>query len=115
VIPASSGGSLTQYLRSLCVLRDLQPRRLLPGHGPIIEEPGPLIREYLRHREDREHQIVEALRHGCATIGAIVERVYGAIAPAVARAAADTVRAHLDRLTDEGRVEQRGDVWLIRA
>ena len=115
VIPASGGGSLAQYLGSLHVLRDLRPRRLLPGHGPIIEEPEPLIREYVRHREEREHQIVEALRHGCATIGAIVDRVYGGIAPALARAAADTVRAHLDKLTDEGRAERRGDVWLIRA
>jgi glyoxylase-like metal-dependent hydrolase (beta-lactamase superfamily II) len=115
VIPASGGGSLAQYLRSLHALRDLRPRRLLPGHGPIIKEPEPLIREYVRHREERESQIVEALGHGGATIGAIVDRVYGGIAPALARAAADTVRAHLDKLTDEGRAERRGDVWLIRA
>ena len=39
VIPASAGGSLAQYLDSLRRIRALAPRRLLPGHGPVIDDP----------------------------------------------------------------------------
>src|ERR671914_674287 len=54
VIPASAGGNLVEYVASLDRLRALRPRRLLPGHGAIIEDPDALIAEYLAHRADRE-------------------------------------------------------------
>ena len=50
VIPATRGGNLRQYLDSLRLVRDLRPRRLLPGHGPIIDRPAVIIEDYLRHR-----------------------------------------------------------------
>jgi glyoxylase-like metal-dependent hydrolase (beta-lactamase superfamily II) len=111
VIPASTGGNLRQYLASLRRVLSLAPRRLLPGHGPIVDEPEVLLRQYLQHRQEREDQIVDALRAGCTTIEAIVERVYSGIAPALMRAAAETVRAHLDKLSEEGgagRLEANG-------
>jgi glyoxylase-like metal-dependent hydrolase (beta-lactamase superfamily II) len=64
VIPASKGGNLRHYLDSLARVRDLSPRRLLPGHGPIIEDPGALIDEYIKHRAEREDQVMAALRAG---------------------------------------------------
>ena len=39
VIPAGQGGDLRAYLASLRRVRDVHPRRLLPGHGPIIDDP----------------------------------------------------------------------------
>ena len=35
VIPAKKGGDLRAYLASLALVREMAPRRLLPGHGPI--------------------------------------------------------------------------------
>ena len=64
VIPARSGGNLRQYLESPRQVRRLRPKRLLPGHGPVIDEPERVIDEYLRHRADREAQVVAALRAG---------------------------------------------------
>ena len=61
VIPASKGGNLRQYLDSLRRIRALEPRRLLPGHGPIVDDPAALIDDYLRHRQQREDEIVAAL------------------------------------------------------
>jgi glyoxylase-like metal-dependent hydrolase (beta-lactamase superfamily II) len=113
VIPASAGGSLRDYLRSLRRVRALAPRRLLPGHGPIVIDPSAVIDAYLAHRAEREAQIAAALNEGCGTVEGIVDRLYGALPPELLRAAADTVRAHLVKLEEEGRAIQHGSGWRM--
>ena len=103
VIPASKGGDLRAYLASLRRVRDLGPRRLLPGHGPIIDDPAAVIDEYIAHREQREQQILKAILDGARTVPEIVRRVYPALPASLSEAAADSVRAHLVKLRDEGR------------
>ncbi len=104
VIPANKGGDLRQYLDSLKRVRALEPRRLLPGHGPIVEQPLALIDEYIAHREYRDQQILAAIAAGARTPEEIVERVYPSLASSLKRAAAATVEAHLQKLREEGRV-----------
>jgi glyoxylase-like metal-dependent hydrolase (beta-lactamase superfamily II) len=104
VIPASKGGSLRQYLASLERLRALAPRRLLPGHGPAIDDPVAIIDEYIAHRQERERQVLEAYLAGARTPEEIVERVYDGLSDGLRRAAADTVTAHLNKLREEGRL-----------
>lgn len=103
VIPARKGGDLRAYLASLKLVRDLGPRRLLPGHGPLVEDPAALIDEYLAHRQKREQQILQAILDGARTVDDIVRRVYPALPSSLSSAAADSVRAHLAKLRDEGR------------
>jgi glyoxylase-like metal-dependent hydrolase (beta-lactamase superfamily II) len=98
VIPASKGGDLAQYLDSLQRVRALEPRRLLPGHGPIVEDPAALIDEYLAHRDHRDRQVLEALAAGLTAPEAIAARIYGALHPSLADAAVETVKAHLTKL-----------------
>jgi len=102
VIPASKGGNLREYLDSLRRVRDLAPRRLLPGHGRIVDDPIALIDEYIAHREQREQQILKAILDGARTVPDIVRRVYPALPASLSGAAADSVRAHLVKLRDEG-------------
>ena len=110
VIPASAGGNLVQYLASLRRIRALQPRRLIPGHGPVIDDAATLIDEYLRHRVEREAQVLAGLRAGATSVDALVGRIYTNLQPTVIRAAADSVLAHLIKLRDEGlAVEQDGE------
>jgi glyoxylase-like metal-dependent hydrolase (beta-lactamase superfamily II) len=111
VIPATRGGDLAQYLDSLRRVRDLQPRRLLPGHGPLIDDPVAVIDAYLRHRAERESQILAAVADGCRTPEQIVGRVYGNLSPSLLTAAADSVLAHLIKLEREGRLVQRDSGW----
>jgi glyoxylase-like metal-dependent hydrolase (beta-lactamase superfamily II) len=103
VIPASKGGDLRAYLASLGRVRDLAPRRLLPGHGPIIDDPIPLIDAYIAHRAQREQQILQAILDGARTVPDIVRRVYPALPESLSAAAADSVRAHLRKLSEDGR------------
>jgi glyoxylase-like metal-dependent hydrolase (beta-lactamase superfamily II) len=113
VIPASKGGNLTHYLASLTRVRALQPKRLLPGHGPIVEDPAALIDEYLQHRARREEEIVAALRAGLRTPEQMVPRIYGVLNPTLSTAAADSVLAHLVKLHEENRAFVSDTGWQL--
>lgn len=113
VIPASKGGNLRHYLDSLARVRDLSPRRLLPGHGPIIDDPIPAIEVYLNHRMEREQEVIAAVRGGLLLPEQITARVYGPLSPVLTAAAADTVLAHLVKLHDEGRAFVSDDGWRL--
>ncbi|MEO6238702.1 MAG: MBL fold metallo-hydrolase [Vicinamibacterales bacterium] len=103
VIPSRKGGDLRAYLASLALVRELKPRRLLPGHGPIVDDPAALLDEYVAHRQMREQQILQAMLDGARTVEDIVRRVYPALPASLSEAAADSVRAHLTKLRDDGR------------
>src|SRR5262249_8065620 len=97
MIHSSRGGNLAQYLASLERLRALEPRRLLPAHGPAIDDPQTVIAGYIAHRLFRERQVESALRAGRTTVEAIAESIYDGLAPALLPAACENVRAHLEK------------------
>ena len=72
-----------------------------------------LIDEYLKHRAEREHQVLEALQSGCETIAQLVDRIYSGLHPSVVPAAADSVLAHLIKLRDEGKAVESSDIWRL--
>jgi glyoxylase-like metal-dependent hydrolase (beta-lactamase superfamily II) len=113
VIPGSRGGNLIEYLASLRRIRSLQPRVLLPGHGPAIADPAALIDGYLRHRAEREQQVVEALESGCVTPEQIVRRIYADLSSELTLAARESVLAHLIKLQQEGRARERDGTWTL--
>jgi glyoxylase-like metal-dependent hydrolase (beta-lactamase superfamily II) len=115
VIPATRGGSVTQYLDSLRRVRALRPKRLLPGHGPIIDNPDRVIDDYIEHRAERERQIVAALAAGAETPAQIATRVYRDLAAGLEAAAAESVLAHLEKLRSEGRAVVVDGRWRLQA
>ncbi len=115
VIPASRGGDLTQYLASLKRVRNLQPSRLLPGHGPIIDDPAKAIDEYVRHRAIREAQIVRALSQGHDTPERIASVLYEGLPQTIVPAAVESVLAHLIKLRVDGKAREDGNRWTLQA
>lgn len=103
LIPAGRGGNLRDYLASLETMDALDPVRIYPGHGPVIDDPHAVIAEYLEHRRQREEQVLACLADNVTDVGAIVARLYVGIAPGLEQAARMTVLAHLDKLREEGR------------
>jgi glyoxylase-like metal-dependent hydrolase (beta-lactamase superfamily II) len=117
VIPASHGGDLARYLDSLRRVLELQPRRILAGHGPVIEQPAALLRGYIAHRLARERQIIDALtQHGPVSIPALVSLVYAELKPELHGVAAENVLAHLRKLESESSAhpDEPGDVLAVR-
>lgn len=96
--------ALVRYLDALRRLRERGLALLLPGHGPLVADPGAKLDEYIAHRLDRETRLVAALDAGARTADELLDAVW-ADAPGLLRiAAAVTLRAHLDKLDDEGRL-----------
>ena len=110
-IPGNRGGDLRAYLDSLRRIIALAPRRILPAHGEVIEEPLPLLERYLAHRAERDEQIVAALRAGPTTSEAIAAVVYRGLNPSLLPMAGESVIAHLRKLEADGRVGRAGEVW----
>jgi len=109
----SRGGNLAQYLASLERLLALDAARLLPAHGPQVDNPRALLTGYLAHRLMREGQVLAALRAGHASVQAIAESIYDGLDPALLPAAQENVRAHLEKLKDEGIVMDEAGRWEL--
>lgn len=109
VIPASHGGDLADYLASLARIRELGPARVLPAHGPEIDDVAGLIDQYVEHRRRREDQILAALGNGPATPRQVAAIVYADLDEALMSAAGESVLAHLRKLRAEGRVRRCGE------
>lgn len=97
-------GDLTQYLRTLHRLRELEPRTIYPGHGPVVLDALGKLDEYLAHRQMREEQVLAGLAEGPRTPEELVPRIYGDYPVELHPLAARSVLAHLLKLEAEGRV-----------
>lgn len=102
-------GNMAAYLRSLRRLRELDPTTIYPGHGPTVLTPMGRLDYYLRHREEREDQVLRAMAQGKRTPSEMVPGIYGAEVPReMYPVAARSVLAHLIKLEREGRVTRTG-------
>jgi glyoxylase-like metal-dependent hydrolase (beta-lactamase superfamily II) len=113
MIHASRGGDLGAYLDSLERLRRLAPARLMPAHGPEIDDPDTVLRDYLAHRLMRERQVISALEAGRHSVPAIAESIYHGLDPALLPAAQENVRAHLEKLRRDGRAFEDDGRWRL--
>jgi hypothetical protein len=69
-----------------------------------VVEPQRYLRALIHHRRQRETSILNALADGPQTIPALVAKVYVGLNPALTRAAGLSSLAHLEDLTERGRV-----------
>jgi glyoxylase-like metal-dependent hydrolase (beta-lactamase superfamily II) len=110
-IPASHQGDLAQYMASLERVIALQPLRLLPAHGDPIDDPVDLLRRYLRHRREREQQVLDGVMGGMNTPEALVSLLYRGLSAHQRPRAIEMVAAHLVKLERDGRLVRRNDAW----
>lgn len=102
-------GDMAAYVRSLRKLRELEPSAVYPGHGPPILTPIGRLDYYIRHRAEREEQVLEALAAGKRSPSEMVPGIYaGEVGEEMFPAAARSVLAHLLKLEREGRVARTG-------
>lgn len=96
-------GQLGEYLDSLARLRDLAAGtpRLLPGHGPVLDDPAGVLDAYLAHRRARLAEVADVVASGVTDAADVVAVVYADVPREVWPAAELTVRAQLDYLSGE--------------
>ena len=87
--------------------------RIVPAHGPTLDEPVALFEYYVRHRLAREAKLVAALEAGAATFDEALRRTYDDVPSALLPLAAGSLEAHLVKLEEDGRVRREGDRVLM--
>lgn len=108
-------GDMFDYLNALRRLRHIDIARIVPAHGPEIDDPQARIAAYIAHRQQREEQILHALRQlgAGATIAQLVALVYQDVDVKFHPVAAHSVEAHLLKLEKEGMVACRDGGWAL--
>jgi glyoxylase-like metal-dependent hydrolase (beta-lactamase superfamily II) len=103
-------GEMTAYVHSLQVMRNLTPRTLYPGHGPVVFDAAGKLNEYIAHRARRESQVLAALRGGASTPEEMVPAIYAGegLHASMFPVASRSVLAHLLKLEREGRAARTG-------
>lgn len=112
---------LATYLQSLERMRRLPgfTARAYPGHGPVIEDGRAKIAEYIAHRQQREDQIVQALRAESGSQEGwepmqLVKVIYRDVPENLHLPALGGVMQVLRKLEKEGTVKQReGERWVL--
>ncbi|WP_242686352.1 MBL fold metallo-hydrolase [Aeromicrobium sp. IC_218] len=101
-IVAHPDGRLGPYLDSLRALQELvvtgHVQRILPAHGPVVDDPAAVVDFYLTHREQRLEQVRRAVAAGDTTAQQVVERVYADVDRSLWPAAERSVAAQLEHL-----------------
>ena len=104
---SSSVRNLKQYMVSLELLAGLRPNLLCPGHGQVLRNATARVQWYIKHRQEREEQILAAMEGGAAKVDEMVRSVYPRnLRKNLRGAAANNVRTHLQKLKEEGRVAE---------
>jgi len=103
---AHPDGRLGDYLDSLERLAALATagtvRTILPGHGPVVDDPAAVVAAYLAHRRSRLVQVEQAWADGARTPAEVVAVVYADVDRALWPAAELNVRAQLEHLDRRG-------------
>lgn len=109
VVVGAPEGDMRAYLSSLRRVHARNPDRLLPAHGPVIEDPRATCERLLEHRLDRETRVLEAVRAGNRRPAAIVDAAYEKDVSEVFALAEATVVAHLVKLAHEQQIAWDGE------
>jgi glyoxylase-like metal-dependent hydrolase (beta-lactamase superfamily II) len=106
-------GSMRDYIDSLRRLQDAYATTAFslacPGHGPVIPDARAKIAQYIEHRLQREDDVAAAVASGANTVDDLMPIIYPDVQPHLAWPARSTLQTHLDKLVEDGRLEQPSD------
>ena len=107
-------GDMADYIESMRKLLRYEARLIAPGHGPMVDDPQAKIKGLIDHRLEREEQIVALVKDGNNTIDEMFSAIYPALHTGLHNTAKSQIRAHLNKLEKDGRVErsEHGDYAL---
>ncbi|KAF2176389.1 Metallo-hydrolase/oxidoreductase [Zopfia rhizophila CBS 207.26] len=98
---------LATYMKSLDRMSTQFKGRAYPGHGPVIEDGPAKILEYIRHRKEREKQVLDVLaeeKEGGWTAMNIVKIIYKDYPENLYAPAEKGILQILGKLLKEGKV-----------
>lgn len=106
VLDPDGGGNMKAYLDSTHRLLEFPVEVILPCHGaPTLINPLSLLNSYIKHRLEREKDILEAWNSGITEMEGILEKVYKDTPPKLYGAATRNIILHLEKLSDEKKIK----------
>ncbi|KAL5239266.1 hypothetical protein ACI65C_006676 [Semiaphis heraclei] len=108
---------LTEYLKSLQLILDLNPTVIFPGHGSVIKDPIVRVNNYIKHRLEREVELYNLINKspaGSLSVEEIVNEMYKVIPNDYKKVALYIVKNHLDKLLKDGKVVLINNKWKIK-
>ncbi|KAM3070118.1 hypothetical protein ACMFMG_003848 [Clarireedia jacksonii] len=120
---------LTTYLGSLDRMKGLFRGKAYPGHGAVIEHGPAKIEEYIKHRKERESQVIQVLKSAKARPGVlissdeeaddwtsmeIVKIIYADVPESLHIPANGGILQILHKLEGDGKIIQKQDRWRIK-
>jgi glyoxylase-like metal-dependent hydrolase (beta-lactamase superfamily II) len=102
-------GEITLYLQTMEKFLRYDPAVIYPGQGPVVADTRARINELIKHRHQREQQIVDLLRQSPRSVDDVVAKLYANVKPGVMHLAKNQVRSHLIKLEQEGKVAATGE------
>lgn len=103
-------GDMAAYMATLERLAQGGFRRLLPTHGPAVEDPAARLADLVAHRRGREAAILAALGPRPQTLAEIAAQAYAGTPEGLMPAARRSAFAHLVALWQQGRAEAAPDL-----
>ena len=97
-------GDLGSFMNSLEKLSSREEIIYYPGHGKPLKEPRKMVLAQIKHRRDREKQILNSVSKISRTPAEIVDDVYVDLNPMLKAAAIRNVLAHLIDLYERDKV-----------
>jgi glyoxylase-like metal-dependent hydrolase (beta-lactamase superfamily II) len=108
--PDTGADPLGSYLQSLKRLASLEPRLVLPGHGPLIDDAGARCAEIADHHAERLDAHLAVLETGASSAFDVAQKVWeGELGFHEQRFALVEAISHLERLEREDRAQQVAD------
>jgi endoribonuclease LACTB2 len=112
---SSSVRNLKQYMASLKLMAQQKPAIICPGHGQVIHHGTARIQWYINHRQEREEQVLAALKGQSRTADETVSAVYPRnLRKNLREAATRNIRTHLAKLKEEGRVTENAATYYLK-
>ncbi len=108
LIDPDHDGDMAVYLASLRRLGEIGARRLVPAHGPVLDDPRGVVEHYIRHRLAREAKVVAAIGPDGTAFDDVLARAYDDTPRFLWPLAAKSLEAHLRKLEIDGVVARDG-------
>ncbi len=107
-------GEISLFLQTLDKFLRYNPAVIYPGQGPVVKQPRAKLEELIRHRTERERQIVALLEKGPSSVEQLAAVLYADVREGVQHLARNQVKSHLIKLEKEARVVASGDLYRLK-
>ncbi|MCE7734764.1 MAG: MBL fold metallo-hydrolase [Candidatus Heimdallarchaeota archaeon] len=104
-----SNGDMISYLDTCQLLINLDPKLIIPAHGPPNFNPVKLLKNYISHRLEREAAILNAIEAGNETLDEIVKVVYQDVPQSMWEFAKSNILLHIRKLVTEDETDVNFD------